>query len=53
MYKICAVLGSPNQGDWPEGFKLAGKINFMFPKFTPTSLSTLIPNAPSDAIDLI
>lgn len=23
IYKICAVLGSPSQTDWPEGYKLA------------------------------
>jgi hypothetical protein len=53
MFKICAVLGSPSTADWPEGYKLASKINFSFPKFVPTSLATLIPNAPHEAIDLI
>jgi serine/threonine protein kinase len=53
MFKICAILGSPSQADWPEGYKLASKINFSFPKFVSTSLSTLIPNASADAIDLI
>jgi serine/threonine protein kinase len=28
MYKVCAVLGSPSSGEWPEGYKLAAKINF-------------------------
>lgn len=53
MYKICAVLGTPSNADWPEGYKLASKISFQFPKFVPTSLSSLIPNASAEAIDLI
>lgn len=53
MYKICAVLGTPSQGEWPEGYKLATKMNFQFPKFVSTSLSSLIPNASADAIDLM
>ena len=53
MYKICAVLGSPSQADWPEGYKLASKMNFTFPKFVSTSLSALIPGASHDAIDLM
>jgi serine/threonine protein kinase len=38
MYKICAILGSPSQAEWPEGYKLAAKMNFQFPKFVSTSL---------------
>lgn len=39
--------------DWPEGYKLAAAIGFSFPKFVPTSLKTIIPNAPDEAIDLM
>jgi len=53
MYKICAILGTPSQSEWPEGFKLAAKMNFQFPKFTSTSLASLIPGASADAIDLL
>ena len=38
IYKTCAVLGSPTQEQWPEGYTLARKIGFTFPKFVPTSL---------------
>lgn len=31
MFKICSVLGTPSQGDWPEGYRLADDINFKFP----------------------
>jgi len=38
LYKICSVLGTPTQAQWPEGLKLAAKIGFRFPQFVPTSL---------------
>eukprot|EP00347_Sterkiella_histriomuscorum_P022691 403337518 len=53
IYKTCAVLGSPTQAQWPEGYKLASRIGFTFPKFVPTSLSQLIPNASEQAIDIM
>lgn len=53
IYKTCAVLGSPTQAQWPEGYQLAAKIGFTFPKFVPTSLNQLIPNASEQAIDLM
>ena len=53
IYKTCAVLGSPTQAQWPEGYKLASRIGFTFPKFVPTSLNQLIPNASELAIDLM
>jgi len=31
--KICAVLGTPSDKEWPEGFKLSSHIGFKFPKF--------------------
>jgi protein kinase len=53
IYKTCAVLGSPSQAQWPEGYKLASRIGFTFPKFVQTPLSQLIPNASEQAIDLM
>lgn len=43
----------PRQLHWPEGFNLAASMNFRFPKCTPTSLRSLIPNASDDAITLM
>merc|ERR1711939_877551 len=40
-------------GSWPEGMKLATKMNFRFPQFSPTPLSTLIPQASPEAIKLM
>jgi male germ cell-associated kinase len=32
LYKICSVLGTPNQHTWPEGLQLAASIRFQFPQ---------------------
>ena len=53
IYKICSVMGSPTQQNWPEGMKLAAQMKFSFPQFSPTPLQKLIPNASADAIDLM
>lgn len=53
IYKICSIMGTPTQSNWPEGLKLATAMNFRFPQFSPTPLSKIITNACPDAIDLI
>jgi len=53
IYKICSVLGSPTQTNWPEGIRLANQMNFRFPQFVPTPLASLIPNASPEAIQLM
>lgn len=53
IYKICSVLGTPTQKNWNEGFQLAAKIGLTFPQFSPVALSTVIPNASSEALQLI
>lgn len=47
------MLGSPTQAQWPEGYKLASRIGFTFPKFVPTPLGQLMPGASEQAIDLM
>ena len=53
VYKICSVLGSPTNAMWPDGVKLAIKMNFKFPQFVATPLQTIIPRASAEACDLI
>jgi len=53
LYKICSVLGTPTQAQWPEGFKLAAKIGFRFPQFVPTSLEAIVPSAGPDGVALM
>jgi len=33
IVKICKVLGTPKQSDWPEGYNQAHRIGFKFPHF--------------------
>ncbi|PIA33608.1 hypothetical protein AQUCO_04100200v1 [Aquilegia coerulea] len=53
IYKICSVIGSPNQNSWADGLQLANVIKYQFPQFTSIHLSVLIPSASGDAINLI
>ncbi|XP_062839026.1 serine/threonine-protein kinase ICK [Anolis carolinensis] len=53
IFKICQVLGTPKKNDWSEGYQLAGTMNFRWPQCVPNNLKTLIPNASSEAIQLM
>lgn len=53
IYKICSIIGNPNHRTWPEGLRLAASMNYQFPQFKSTNLSLVIPNASTEAIDLI
>ncbi|XP_037061677.1 serine/threonine-protein kinase MAK isoform X2 [Peromyscus leucopus] len=53
IFKICQVLGTPKKSDWPEGYQLASSMNFRFPQCIPINLKTLIPNASTEAIQLM
>ncbi|KAK8883753.1 hypothetical protein M9Y10_042852 [Tritrichomonas musculus] len=53
MYKIVNVLGTPNQQNWPDFGRLVSKTLYRFPPTAPTSLSSMMPNASSEAIDLM
>lgn len=53
IYKICSVIGSPNQKIWSTGLQLANVIDYKFPQFKSVQLSVLIPSASQDAVNLI
>ncbi|XP_048193396.1 serine/threonine-protein kinase ICK [Perognathus longimembris pacificus] len=53
IFKICQVLGTPKKTDWPEGYQLSGAMNFRWPQCVPNNLKTLIPNASSEAVQLL
>ena len=38
---------------WPEGHRLAQRINFRFPQFVPTDLAVLIPQASSEGVEIM
>ncbi|KAG2245345.1 cyclin-dependent kinase F-4-like isoform X2 [Brassica napus] len=53
IYKICDVIGSPTEETWLEGLNLANTINYQFPQLSGVPLSSLMPSASKDAINLI
>lgn len=53
IYKVCAVLGSPTQRNWPEGLRLASAMSFRFPQFVATPLHQILPNVSQDGVTLI
>jgi protein kinase len=53
LFKICSVLGTPGPTNWPDGSKLATRLGIRLPQFAPTSLSSIIPNASPEAIELL
>ncbi|KAF6114188.1 hypothetical protein HJG60_006542 [Phyllostomus discolor] len=53
IFKICQVLGTPKKTDWPEGYQLSSAMNFRWPQCVPNNLKTLVPNASSEAIQLL
>ncbi|KAI5720187.1 hypothetical protein M8J77_003126 [Diaphorina citri] len=53
IFKICAVLGTPDRRDWPEGYTLASNMNFKFPQFRRVPFTSIIPHASPDAIHLM
>lgn len=53
MNKIVQILGTPDSESWADGYKLAKKRGYYFPSEKKQSLSKLIPNASSEALDFI
>lgn len=53
LYKICSVLGTPTQAQWPDGFRLASQIGFRFPQFTATKFEGIVPQSGPDGINLM
>ncbi|GMQ03995.1 hypothetical protein CsSME_00049578 [Camellia sinensis var. sinensis] len=53
IYKICSIIGTPNEIEWTKGLKLASAINYQFPQLTGVHLSVLMPSASKDAINII
>ena len=53
VFKICSILGTPDRGDWDEGYALAASISFKFPTFSASAFSSVIPQASMEAILLL
>ncbi|CAN1269446.1 Serine/threonine-protein kinase MHK [Linum perenne] len=53
LYKICCVLGSPDWSTFPEATNIPRLMNVSHSEITPANLADIIPNASSEALDLI
>lgn len=53
MMKIFNVVGTPSSTNWPDGVRLLNKLNIRIPLQAPISIQGLVPNASSNAVDLI
>ncbi|OUM59201.1 hypothetical protein PIROE2DRAFT_34602, partial [Piromyces sp. E2] len=52
LYRICSVIGTPTDS-YSEGIRLASAMGFKFPTMPPVPLNNLIPNASTEALQLI
>lgn len=53
LLKLCTVLGTPSMNSWPEGYKLASKMNYRFPQCAPVNFNSLIPTASYEGLQII
>ncbi|KAI3788163.1 hypothetical protein L2E82_00871 [Cichorium intybus] len=53
IYNICNVIGSPTESTWSEGLQLARNLNYHFPQLPGVQLSSIVPSASPDALNLI
>ena len=53
FYKICSILGSPNNNIWPEGINQANLIGMKIPQNHGTNLKNIVIGASDEAIDLM
>ena len=53
LYRICSILGSPDQDTWTEGMQLAHLKDIKFPYCYKSELKDIIKDASEDAIDLM
>ncbi|CAK0831758.1 unnamed protein product, partial [Prorocentrum cordatum] len=50
LFRICSVLGTPTQAQWPEGHRLAGQLGLRFPQVAPTALEALLPQGSASGL---
>jgi hypothetical protein len=53
FYKICSILGSPNNSIWPDGINQAKLIGMKIPPNNGTDLKKIVIGASDEAIDLM
>ncbi|KAG8198927.1 hypothetical protein JTE90_015135 [Oedothorax gibbosus] len=53
IFRICSILGTPDQREWAEGFRLATEMKFNFPQFVEMPLHTIVRNASQEGCTLL
>ena len=53
LFRICSILGTPTHEIWNDGIRQANIIGMKFPTCPGTDLEKVIPEASSEAIDLM
>ena len=53
LFRICSVLGTPTHDIWNDGIRQANIVGIKFPTCPGTELEKIIPEASSEAIDMI
>lgn len=53
IFKICQVLGAPNNVEWSDGERLASVIQFNFPNIVPLKLEQLVGGCSSQGHNMI
>ena len=53
LFRICSILGTPTHDIWNDGIRQANIIGMKFPTCQGTDLEKVIPEASSEAIDLM
>ncbi|XP_039949597.1 cyclin-dependent kinase-like 5 isoform X1 [Bactrocera tryoni] len=53
LFKICSVLGTPEKGEWPEGYRLAATIHFRYPECIKVPLNTIVTRCSQAGLDLL
>ena len=53
LFRICSVLGTPTHDVWNDGIRQANIVGIKFPTCPGNDLEKIIPEASSEAIDMI
>lgn len=53
IFKMVALLGTPDETTWPQGLRLAARMRFTFPSFAATPLHQVVPGASEEALALL
>lgn len=53
LFKICSIMGTPDQSNWPEGYRLSAAIHFQFPDCQKVPLPSIVTKATTYGLQLL